>query len=792
MRLFILPIFLLAAFSAAGQQYAKVKISLDEFHTIEELAKLGFETDHGEYRPGVHFINVFSESEIQLLAEKEYSFEVLIEDMVADFQERNKSGEKGFTKLQMCEDNTASEYPTPVNYTFGSMGGYHTYQEMLGILDQMAAMYPNIFKAREPITTAYTTHEGNPIYWIKISDNPTIDEDEPEVFYNALHHAREPNSLSQMIFYLWYVLENYETDDYIKHLVDNTEMYFIPCINVDGYLYNENTNAGGGGLWRKNRRDNGDGTFGVDLNRNYPYQWGFNDSGSSPNTASETYRGPSPGSEPEIQMIMEFCNSHEFQIALNYHTYGNLLIYPWGYVDGPSPDDEIFKGFAAAMVKENEYLAGYGSETVGYTVNGASDDWMYGEQTSKGKIFSMTPEVGPQFWPSQFEIDGLNKTAMDMNLTAAALLLNYGVVTPKGDLLVTDISGEIEYDIQKIGLKQGLLSVSLEPISDNILNVGATDNFGLFNLEETSGSFNYLLSPDIEEGDEIEFNLVLDNGNFQWKTYVRRVYSSSVATVFAEPGDDFSQWTDFGNWDITSDEFYSPSTSITDSPGAFYENNEANETEMANPVQLQNAVAAYLSFWAKWDIEEDYDYVQVLLSVDGGAPFPLCGKYTEPGVNFQPEGEPVYDGTFDDWVLEEIDLTDHLPEDGNVDFSISFRLLSDGFVTGDGFYFDDLKITAVERTINSTGDLDPSELMITSRPNPVGDRLYLDINGSLTSLSGFKLQVTNSFGRLIYTDKLRDNKIIQIETSDWQSGVYHYFITDGERKSKTGKLVVAN
>ena len=115
---------------------------------------------------------------------------------------------------------------------------------------------------------------------MKISDNPNTDEPEPEVLYTALHHAREPESLSQLIYYMWYVLENYATDPEVQALVDNTEMYFAPCINPDGYLYNEQTDPNGGGLWRKNRRDNLDGEFGVDLNRNYDFSWGYDDTGS--------------------------------------------------------------------------------------------------------------------------------------------------------------------------------------------------------------------------------------------------------------------------------------------------------------------------------------------------------------------------------------------------------------------------------------------------------------------------------------------------------------------------------
>lgn len=791
MRLFFLASFFIFSNILSAQHYSKVKISLNENQTIEQLARLGLEVDHGEYRAGKHLINVFSDREIQLIEENGFSAEILIEDMTADFLQHNKSQQELPTKNLGCDEANVTEYQTPANYTYGSMGGYLTYQEMLDVLDQMAASYPNLFKAKTPITTAYTTHEGRPIFWVKISDNPNEDEVEPEALYTALHHAREPNSLSQMIFYMWYLLENYDTKEEVKYLVDNVEMYFVPCLNPDGYIYNETTNPNGGGFWRKNRRDNGNGTFGVDLNRNYPYQWGFDDNGSSPNTDSETYRGPSPGSEPEIQMLMEFCNNHQFQIALNYHTYGNLLIYPWGYVDGPSPDDDIFKGFAAAMVDENQFKAGYGSETVGYTVNGNSDDWMYGEQSSKGKIISMTPEVGPQFWPTQAQIDDLNKSTMKMNLTTAHLLLNYAIVEPQGELLVDYIYSSIDFSIKKLGLKQGLIEISLEGVSDNVVGVGSANNtFGLFNLEESAGSIIYALDPNINEGEEVLLNLVVDNGETKWRIPVRRIYSTKLESTFTDQADDLSAWTVFGDWNLTNEDFYSAPTSITDSPNNEYNNNEVSEIQMAEPVVLENAKTAYFSFQTKWDIEADFDYVQVLLAVDGNAPFPLCGKYTESGVGPQPFDEPLYDGTQSDWVLEEIDLTEFLPIDGKVEFTISFRLFTDGGVTKDGFYFDDLTITSVGNYINSAHSINPTEWKITSRPNPAKEYVFLDIAEGFNDKSIFNLLVVNTLGQTIVNQQVGDTRLVKLETNGWLPGLYHFYLTDGELKTQTGKIVI--
>ena len=132
----------------------------------------------------------------------------------------------------------------------------------------MALQYPDLISQKAPISD-FETFEGRPIYWLRMSDNPNVDEDEAEMLYDAAHHAREPASVSSLIFYMWYLLENYETNFEVQSILDNTELYFVPVVNPDGYVFNEITNPDGGGLWRKNRRAHEDGNFGVDNNRNY-------------------------------------------------------------------------------------------------------------------------------------------------------------------------------------------------------------------------------------------------------------------------------------------------------------------------------------------------------------------------------------------------------------------------------------------------------------------------------------------------------------------------------------------
>ncbi len=777
-----------ASFSLSAQQISKVKISLDATHSVQQLAALGLDVDHGRHQPDKYFIGEFDQMEVAQMNATGFRTEVLVADLQA--QRLLPAETVDERSMPPCPSQPLTQYETPANYQPGTMGGYFRYQEMLDIVDQMAQQYPNIVKAKQPISSVVTTHEGRPIYWLKISDNPSQDEAEPELLYTGVHHAREPNSLSQMIFYMWYLLEHYETDPEVKYLVDNTEMYFVPCLNPDGYVYNETTNPDGGGFWRKNRRDNGDGTFGVDLNRNYGYEWGFDDSGSSPNTNSQTYRGPSPFSEPETQMIRDFCLAHNFQIALNYHTFGNLLIYPWGYVDGPTVDHPTFSTIGPFMARENNFLNGFGSQTVGYTVNGDSDDWMYGEQTSKAKIYAMTPEVGPGFWPTSGEIDALNKSCMSMNMAAAHLVLNFGLLTPGGDRSISEQQGSIFYSLKKMGFAPGQLTVRLESVSDNIAAVGNPVNYGMFHLEESAGSIGFTLKSTVQQGDLVQFNLVLDNGLYQWKEPIERIYTNFAETAFFDAADNLSAWST-DDWALTDEHFHSAPTSLTDSPSSDYNVNTFSEISMNEPVNVKDAINVTLNFWAKWDIEEDEDYVQILGNFADTGFQPLCGKYTENGTNEQSFDAPLYDGLQQNWVREEIDLTEWLQLDDSVDYEFAFHLVADEFIEADGFYFDDFELNVVHKDLSSsTVALDMSKFSLTSRPNPASEFVVIDMKGENVPAGTKQLQVFNALGQMVAQQNV-NGQIFKLETSDWKPGVYQYRLSVEGKWLPAGRFMVA-
>jgi len=229
-------LFALLMFSAlqlVAQQkevYSRVRINLSGHKPIE-IAALGIEIDHSRVVPYKYADVEIKQSAVQLLRENGFEVKILEPDVQAAFlnaaarfdPRQSMSSSRGINCTGQGVD-VLQKWQTPQNYTYGSMGGYHTYSELMTVLDDMADKFPNLISVRAPLSPTLLTFEGRPVYWVRISDNPLQDEPEPEVLYTALHHAREPNSMSQMLFFMWYVLEHYETDASVKQLLNETEL----------------------------------------------------------------------------------------------------------------------------------------------------------------------------------------------------------------------------------------------------------------------------------------------------------------------------------------------------------------------------------------------------------------------------------------------------------------------------------------------------------------------------------------------------------------------------------------
>ncbi|MDP2386702.1 MAG: M14 family zinc carboxypeptidase [Bacteroidota bacterium] len=775
--------------SAQTEKYHRVKIYTGE-KGITELSKAGIAVDHGEFKKGLYIITDLSDTEIKAVKKINLPYDVLIED-VGNFYAHQNDAFKNYNPknetMSAGSCNSCQQFETPQNFNLGSMGGFFTYQEMLDILDSMAAKFPNLITIKDSIGT-YLTDEGRPLHYVKISDNPTISETEPQVLYTALHHAREAESLSQLIFYMWYLLENYSTDAEVQYLINNTEMYFIPCVNPDGYVYNESTNPNGGGMWRKNRHDNGDGTFGVDLNRNYGEHWGYDDNGSSPDPVDDTYRGTSGFSEIETQAVRDFCNDHQFKLALNNHTYSNLLIYPWGYIASfQTPDSLLFSAYAKRMTKCSGFMYGTGDQTVGYLVNGDSDDWMYGEQTSKPKILSMTPEAGNSsdgFWPVITRIIDIAKVTMDQNLGLARFSAAYAEAQTTNDNFITSNSSYINYDVTRLGLSPSNVIVYFTPLTPNIATgTGAFVHTGMTLLETKTDSIALTLTGSLAQGEIVQYIIGVSNGFYTINDTITRVYGQPVNAFY----DNCNSTAAFvaGGWGVSTSQFVTAMGSIADSPTGFYQNNANKSITTTNFIDLSNALAATLSFNSKWDIEKGYDYVEVLVSTDGTNFTQLCGKYTIEGSDNQNNGLPLYDGRQTTWVKESINLSGYI----GMNIKLRFKLVSDGFATGDGFYIDELSVLKI---INNIGleEYKSNVSLLQNSPNPCSDITSIQYN--LPDNKGnYSLEVIDELGKIVLKQAINSTvSQTNLDISKFKNGVYYYKITSDKKSSMVKSLVV--
>ena len=780
----------LAAFFLQAQsieQYSRVEIDL-RGKDINLLAALGIETDHGIHIPGQMLVADLAASELKEVEKAGFVTKIRIQDLKKDYLEKLANPQVQLRDAS-CDGVGVTPYPTPSNYTYGSMGGYHTLNEMMAVLDDMRAKFPHLITARADVSDTISTWEGRKLQFVKISDNPDAEETEPEVLYTALHHSREPNSASQMLFFMWFLLENYATDPEIRYIVDHLELYFVPCINPDGYVFNETTDPQGGGMWRKNRRDNGDGTFGVDLNRNYGHFWGNDNSGSSPNPQSLTYRGPYAFSEPETRTMRDFVLAHNFVFAHNYHTFSNLLIYPWAYNNTLA--DPSLAVFAQLFTRENRYKAGTSIETVGYNVNGSSDDWMFAE----GGVHSYTPEVGKTgFWPQPSEIDDLNRENLWQNLSTALCALRFGEAKDSGETYFSTLSPNISISFTRYGYLDGSFTLSLSPLTSNIQNVvNGTHVVSPAQFETVQLETQLELVSSIQPGDEFSLLLTYSNGFYTKTDTLVKYFGGKDETLFEENSTNLNNWTVNGGWSTTPSTFVSAPFSITDSPDGPYPPVTYSDLLLSNGGLYipDGAKSPQLQFWAKWDIEPRYDYVQV--RAVGNGEKPLCGRFTKQGsgIGAQPSGEPLFEDLQPDWVEECMDLSDFIGQN----ITIKFVFGSDNGDERDGFYFDDLKVVYTDPTLLQTMYIPLSSFRIKqNEPNPAVDLTTIVWDNSGAIQGPATLEVFSALGERMVSQQISLNQQpkVQLNTRSWPSGVYHYRIQTAYGASQPMKMMVTH
>ncbi len=389
--------------------------------------------------------------------------------------------EKENIPYELETQNFKSSVPRDLSIKGGVNGLYHTYRELERDLMNLQDVYPELAR----VFSLGESLEGRNIYAIKISDNVLLDEEEAEVFFVGCHHAREWISVEVPFLLAKYLLENYGTSPEVKDLVDQSEIWIVPLANPDGLEYSVYFYR----YWRKNRRDNGNGSYGVDMNRNYGYNWGFDDQGSSPNPNSEVFRGTGPFSEPETQAIRDLFALKNFQATISFHNYSQVILYPWGYTEEPTDKDALLEEIAANMsaliqsVNGNVYDYGRAGSSL-YLTNGDMTDWTFGTYG----IPSYTVELPPidflqgGFFNAEEDIQSI----FNENLPAMLYLVDWSIQNYGSNMPFSEGGGRRPgqrgslYDLIQRGLK---LIIAHKKASENAAFSSARENSSVSNSQ---------------------------------------------------------------------------------------------------------------------------------------------------------------------------------------------------------------------------------------------------------------------------------------------------------------------
>lgn len=326
------------------------------------------------------------------------------------------------------QNDTGSEGIEDTHPPWGDWNHYHNYMEITGTLLFLNDTYPNIVD----VFSTGKSWQNRDIYCIRLT-NEDITHPRPKVFFVGYHHAREFISAELPLYFAVETAANYGTNETVTRMLDYCEIYIVVALNVDGFdavqanewqrknvhpfdededgLLDEDPpdDEDGDGyiedLWQADGTDyvfirwegvddDGDGLLnedwvgGVDLNRNYGYQWNTTCDTGSPNPSAEDYRGPAPFSEPETQAIRDLALDHDFKYAISFHSGAEIILYPWGHTNTSTPHDSLFREITANL--SSLVNAPYNQSSVAlYTSSGDWDDWMYGNRST----FALTCEI---------------------------------------------------------------------------------------------------------------------------------------------------------------------------------------------------------------------------------------------------------------------------------------------------------------------------------------------------------------------------------------------------------------
>jgi len=664
----------------------------------------------------------------------------------------------------------------------GERGVYHTHSQIGAILYQTMVDHPSIADT----FIIGNTVQGRPIWGIRISDNIGSEEAEPEVRMASTIHGNEPPGLELLLYLVEFLTDEYATDPDAANLVDNFEMHIIPCLNPDGLVAGTRRNANN-----------------VDLNRNYPVPDGSPGEDGTYSEQVETIALKNHGFAHNF-VISE--NGHSGALVVNYPWDYTYTLAP---DDAAIIQMSLEYSTYNLPMYNGSFFHGITNGAQWYVAKGSLQDWSYQETgcidvtIECSNSYQPPPSSLDSLWlidnkqsfihwirSARYGVNGVvtgSDTGLPLDATVAVAGISKRVYTDPdfGDyykLLDTgtyDItysaSGYLDHTEYGVSVTWGtpvVLDVQLDPVaygdvSGHVREVGAGTGLDAEIEIRTYPGDSYVTTAYSDAADDGYYAVNLMYGTYAFRvtstghTTATRVVTvdqpavtedfllgiSFVSVLFE---DDFeagsSQWST--GWGITASSSHSPTHSMTDSPFGDYADQDTNDCAMALPIDLTSASSCTLSFYAKWEIESNWDCCKLEISTDGGTAWtPLATDYTVPasGQGAQkPAGAPVFDGTQATWVHNVVDLS---PYENETDVRFRFRLVSDTSVHRDGFYFDDFVIYGTIVATEVAGAPPGMNRLAGNAPNPFNPST--EIRFELRAPASVDLGIYDPAGRLV-------------------------------------------
>ena len=729
--------------------------------------------------------------------------------------------------------------------------GYRSYADMVDDLLSLQSMYPNLMnmmdigsgwgKIYAQTIPYYQTFEHS-IWAVKVSADVMNFHHKPAFYFIGEHHAREPISLEMCMYILTHLLENYGTDAEITHILDEYEVWIIPLMNPDGHkVVIDQTDV----WWRKNIRDNnlnhgfdsqyymGYGSDGVDLNRNYGYFWGYQSATDDQSIA--TYHGPAAFSEPENQVIRDFLLSHRFIAGIGYHSYGQMVLYPYGFMSNVEAPDKVelqalAQEIASSIPKYNSssYYDAMPSWQL-YPVSGSADDWIY---RSTG-AFAFTVEMAPEFIPPATSLQSilaqnLNGAMQMLRRAEKKILMGHVYDSETMEALAARISIDL-FDLHPFAppptyassedgsyfrlLPSGTYQVSyfmpgyqtiqrtiniyddrrtledvlLQPLQSLDLNVRITNlsDEGLWGAKlvfehdpdvyYNADSQGFIHINDFPAGTYTYTASCNGYGSIrQSQDFVSQnlVIKLSDIPVFSDNFEaSLDAWNVTGNWGLATSHSHGGFKSLADSPTSNYTPNIDHSCKLRNSIDLSTAQNASLQFWIKQQMAQDGDFCALEYSTDA-----FTWKYLD-----------VFD-TVADWQLKDYSLNSLLGQ------SLSFRFrikTNDNYKVSDGVYIDDFKVFG-DRDFSSNDENIPPHSTLIIGPNPFKDQLHiwgLDGKNSSATLNLYNVKGQKVWQKTFFNMDAGKRITCDLEGSKLASGVYILFIDIEGKQQVTRKLL---